>query len=199
MKKIDIFNKFSSVIFNNIKVYLLRFKLQEIFDHFRIKLSGEINKYARNLPSHVVSSEIEDLRVVAQLELIESFKVWNKSINPDLWPLARRRISGAMKDHIRFITRTDPSRVYDWVAEATYIHEIVESSKTFAHKIENEMQLNDIMEILSLREKRVVDAYIRLELNFKEIGSLLSVSESQASRIYKQSILKMQKAIKKDH
>ena len=198
MIKKDIWQKFGGIVFNNIKVFLLRFRLQEMLDHFRIKVSGEVNKYARNLPGHVVSSELEDLKVVAQLELIETFKVWDKSINEDIWPLARRRISGAMKDHIRFITRTDPSRVYDWVAEATYMYEIVESSRSFDHKIENAMQLNEIMEILSLREKRVVDAYTRLELNFKEIGTLLGVSESQASRIYKQSILKMQRAIKND-
>ena len=48
---------------------------------------------------------------------------------------------------------------------------------------------------VALGRPRVVDAHVRLDFTFKEIGLVIGVSESQSSRIYKQAIEKMKKVI----
>ncbi|RAP31220.1 hypothetical protein DID76_03155, partial [Candidatus Marinamargulisbacteria bacterium SCGC AG-414-C22] len=99
-------------VINTVKVYLIEHCIVDIMKFFSRRLMGVVKGYCRHLPVHVIESEIEDLRTISQLELLETIKVWDTMKNDDIWPLAQARILGAMRDHIRFLTRTDPSRVY---------------------------------------------------------------------------------------
>lgn len=182
-------------VYNHLKIYLLEKHVELLIESFSSRLSIEVNRYLRKLPSHVAESERDDLLTIAQLEFIETFKSWDCRHFDEVWPLARRRILGAMKDHARFLTRSDPSRLFDWVSDAAYMYQLVEESSSFSQKIDNEMQLKSLMDELSLREKRVVISYTKDGLTFKDIGISLGVSESQISRIYKQAIMKMRKSV----
>lgn len=184
-------------IINIAKVYLLKEHVEDILVMFNIRIQSIVRRYARYLPSFVVESEIDDLKTIAQLELIETFKIWNPDKNDSIWPLAQLRITGAMKDHIRFITKSDPSRLYDWITDAAYIYETVNSSANFESKYETGEELSKVMEVLDERERKVVIAHAQSDLTFKVIGDRIGISESQISRIYKKAIEKMKKELKK--
>jgi len=183
-------------VFNRIKVYLLKNHAEDMLFHYSAKLDFLVNRYVRSLPPHVAQSESDDLSSVAQLEFFETLKSWNPLRSTDIWPLAQVRILGAMKDHIRYITRSDPSRFYDWVNEAAQVFMIQDDRADFEHHIETGIQLSQAMAILTEREKHVIIAHSRDDLTFKQIGQNLNVSESQISRIFKKALDKIRKAAK---
>lgn len=191
----DLWEKIELPVLNQLKVYLLSKHVNEVLIRFQPQVEVIVRRYARHLPYYVVDSEIDDLKAVAQLEFLETIKVWVPSRCPDIWPLARARIVGAMKDHIRFITRSDPSRLYDWVTDAAYVLMAVQDRADFEHEIETGVQLQEAMKALSLRERKIVLAHTKDDLTFKQIGDLIGVSESQISRIYKKSLEKLRKVI----
>jgi RNA polymerase sigma factor (sigma-70 family) len=185
-------------VINQLKGYLLTHYTQEIMENYQSKIEMIVRKYSKALPNHVVGSEIDDLRTVSQLEFLETFKVWDSENHADIWPLAQARMMGAMKDHIRYITRSDPSRLYDWITDAAQLYLTVQSNADFETKVENGDQLSRAMEVLTLREKQIVNAHTRADLTFKQIGGQIGVSESQVSRIYKKALEKLKKKLIKD-
>jgi RNA polymerase sigma factor (sigma-70 family) len=198
MKKIeDIWDQVKGSVFNNIKLFLLKNKVSEILTHFMSKIDKLVFGYAKRLPRHVAESERDDLRTLASLELLETFKAWVPSKSDNIWPLAQMRIVGAMKDHIRHITRTDPTRIYEWVSDAAYMYMTVNKQEEFSTKVERGDQLNQLLKVLSEREKQVVLAHTKEDKTFKEIGDLICVSESQTSRIYNKALKTMRKELEK--
>ena len=187
----------SETVLNNVKVYVLSRYVGDVLRFFSPKIDYVIRKYAGYLPPYVMTSEIDDLRTIAQLEFLESLKAWDPIRSMDVWPLAQARIIGAMKDHIRYITKSDPSRFYDWVTDAAHVYMIANDRADVESQVETGVQLAQAMQILSYRERKVVIAHTKKDLTFKEIGEKLGVSESQISRIYKKSIEKMKKDFQK--
>ena len=167
--------------------------MSDILRFYTVKVDYVVSKYAKYLPNYVVESEIDDLKTVAKLELLETLKVWDPGKGEDIWPLAQQRIIGAMKDHIRYITKSDPSRFYEWVSDAAYFYMAVKDRADFATEIENGMELNEALKVLDYRERKIIIMYTKKDMTFKEIGIKLDVSESQISRIYKRAIEKLKK------
>lgn len=190
-----IWNQISEPVLNHIKILLLKNHIAEILHFYSDRIQIVVKKYARHLPGHVVSSEIDDLNTIAQLEFIETLKSWSPDPQTGIWPLAQARILGAMKDHIRYITKTDPSRFYDWITDAAYMMISTEKHSDFSKKIDDAEKLNDIMKSLSVKERKVVIAHVQHELTFQKIGEQINLSESQISRIYKGAIEKMKKQV----
>lgn len=184
-------------VLNHVKVHLLTFYVSDIILFFRPQIENVVRKYSRHLPTHVVDSEIDDLRTVAQLEFLETIKIWDPEINENIWALAYQRIVGAMKDHIRYVTRSDPARIYDWMAEAAEMYITVEERSDFVHKFDNGDQLNRAMGALSDREKHIVLQHTRADQTFKVIGDQMGISESQISRIYKKAIERLKKELER--
>lgn len=180
-------------VLNNIKVHLLKNHVAEILHFYTPKIEQVTRRYLRHLPRHVVDSEVDDLSTIAKLEFLETLKVWNPVQNRNIWPLAQSRIMGAMKDHIRYITKSDPSRFYEWMNDAAHIYLMTQEQSDFENDIENGMQLNKAMKCLDYRERKIVLAHTREDLTFREIGEQLSISESQTSRVYKKALEKMRK------
>ena len=189
----DIWLENESNIINAIKVCLLKQYSSQILEHFKKKIDFLVNKYVRCLPSHVADSEALDLNTIAILEFFETIKSWDPNRNADVWPLAYSRINGAMRDHIRYITKSDPSRFYEWVNDAANLYLSVNRHGDFASQFESGDQLNRAMASLSPRDKRVVVAYTKDDLTFGEIAEELGVSESHVSRIYKKCLETIQK------
>ncbi len=178
-------------ICNAIKVHYLTYHVDIILNKFEEKLNFLVFKYKRYLPQHVSSVEGDDLKTIAQLELLETFKAWDPMKRDDLWPLAYTRINGAMKDHIRYISKSDPTRFYDWVTDAANLYLAVNNDNSYEEKIENSSELSRALEILSEKEKKIVILYLNEDLTFNEISKRINLSESQISRIYKQAIKKI--------
>ena len=143
------------------------------------------------MPYHISLTEGDDLTTIAQLELIETFKAWQPSKNPDIWPLAYTRVNGAMKDHIRYISKSDPTRFYDWVVDAANLYLAVNNDNSHESTIENSAELDRALSSLTQKESQIVTLYINEDLTFKDISKKLNISESQISRIYKAATKKI--------
>ncbi len=191
----QVWEQIGDPVLNVVKSYLLRHHSEDILYYYGTKLDYLVKRYARSLPYHVAQSEGDDLQNLAKLEFLETVKSWSPLRSMDIWPLAQARVLGALKDHIRYITKSDPSRFYDWVTEAAYVYMATEERSDFEHHIENGIQLNQVMKVLSPREKQVVVAHTKEDLTFKQIGQNLNISESQISRIYKKALEKIQKTV----
>ena len=183
-------------ISNTIKVDYLTLHMDTLLKKFEKQLDFLVSRYKQNLPHHVSSVEGDDLGTIAQLELIETFKVWipEKNINP--WPLAYSRITGAMKDHIRYISKSDPTRFYDWIVDASHLYLAVNNDNSYESTIETHTEIDRMLQLLTQREKQVLIMYIKQDLTFKEISKEIRVSESQISRIYKKATEKIKKVLK---
>lgn len=175
-------------IINAVKVCLLKKYSEPILVKFQSKIDYLVNKYVRNLPSHVSGSEEDDLKVISVLEFFETVKSWDPKRNADVWPLAYSRINGAMRDHIRYVTKSDPSRFYEWVNDAAHMYLVVNQQENFTKEIDNGDQLRRAMESLTPREKKIVFGYTTEDKTFSEIATELDISESQVSRIYKKCL-----------
>ena len=132
---------------------------------------------------------------MAQLEFLETFKVWDPEKSDAIWPLAYSRITGAMKDHVRYITKSDPTRFYDWVTDAAHLYLDMKKGDSFEQKIETGVQLGAAMEVLTVRERQIVVAHTRKDHTFQMIADDMDLSESQISRIYKKAIEKIKKVV----
>jgi RNA polymerase sigma factor (sigma-70 family) len=185
-------------VLNSIKISLLETWDIIIIDAFSNRLEMVLRRYVKYLPKYVGESEIDDLRTISQLEFLETIKVWDPELCPDVWPLAQRRILGAMKDHIRYISKSDPTRFYDWITDAAYVFMAINKRADFENQIETGIQLNQAMSGLNYREKKIVVLHTKNDMTFKEIGGKFGISESQISRIYKASIMKIKKKIDAD-
>jgi len=184
-------------VMNNIKSYILKTYTNNILKHFAMKLGYIVKQYAKYLPAHVAQSERDDLTTISQLEFLETFKAWKPSKCEEIWPLAYTRINGAMKDHIRYVSKSDPSRFYDWITDAAYIYMSQSNDDDFEYKIETGIELREAMKVLTFREKRIVIAYTNKDLTFQTISKKLGLSESQTSRLYKKALEKIKKELTK--
>ncbi|NDC83163.1 sigma-70 family RNA polymerase sigma factor [bacterium] len=182
-------------VINTIKIDLMSRFSDQILTSYTRQIEAIVKRYSRHLPYHVADSEIDDLRTISNLELLETLKVWLPSRNADFWPLAKSRIIGAMKDHIRYITKSDPSRFYDWITDAAYLYIAINDRADFQDSIDDGTQLAEAMQVLTPRERSVVIMHTKDDLTFKHIGETFGISESQISRIYKKSIEKIKKRL----
>ncbi|MFC1517323.1 sigma-70 family RNA polymerase sigma factor [Candidatus Margulisiibacteriota bacterium] len=192
-----VWRRLEKIVISDIKKHLTKNYSPQIMDKFSKKLTGLVGKYLRSLPAHVTQAEGDDLFNVARIEFFETIKQWDPKRSMDIWPLAYSRVTGAMKDHIRYLTKADPSRLYDWIAQAANIYAVVNKhAAAFENKVEDGVALNRAMDCLSDKEKNVIIGRYKKDLTFKEIGDNIGVSESQATRIYKSSIKKLKRAVK---
>ena len=180
---------------NTIKTHYLSTHIDTLLITFNDRLMFLINKYKYHLPHHISKLEGDDLTSIAQLELIETFKTWNPSINNDLWPLAYTRINGAMKDHIRYITKSDPTRFYDWVTDAAYLFISLNNDNDHNITIETSSELERALNVLTPKEKQVVISYVSHDQTLNSIAKSMNLSESQISRIYKKALEKIKKLL----
>lgn len=193
-----LWNEISDPVINNLKVQLMEYYAGDILRAFSPNINKLVARYARFLPNHVADSERDDLKTIAQLEFIETLKIWDPKKGKDIWPIAYQRINGAMKDHIRYITKADPSRFYDWITDAASVLLSVNRLADFETQIENSLQLKIAMASLTPREQKIVSMYVVDDLTFIQIGEKLGISESQISRIYKKAVERIKKTLAPD-
>ncbi len=193
--KQSVWEKVQDHITNFLKIYVLKHYVENVLCFYSNRIIMVVRKYVRGLPSHVIDSEVDDLQTIAQLEFLETIKVWIPYKHKDVWPLAQMRMLGAMKDHIRYITRADPSRVYDWITNAAHLYIGMNKKADFVESFDCGDQLSHAMKNLTSREKKILISHTYKDMTFKSIGALINVSESQVSRIYKKALEKVKKEI----
>ena len=198
MNYIDkLFTKLQNPIVNRFKLHILKHHSDLLLSEYYQKIEVCVRQYCRVLPPHISHSEFDDLLNIAKLEFLETLKVWDLDKSNAVWPLAKLRVVGAMRDHIRYITKSNPTGFYEWVADAAYMVQLSTQSARFEKQIEDGIDLNNLMEVLDYRERKIVLDHTKEDMTFKEIGSSLGVSESQVSRIFKKSLDKMRKVLRK--
>jgi len=180
---------------NDIKEHLLDNYANQILVKYEPKIKGLVNKYLYKLPYHVSTMEGDDLANIARIAFLETIKRWKYDINKDAWPLAYSRINGAMKDHLRYLTKASPERLYDWITDAAYLYLKIETDNSFEEKIENGFTLDKAMINLSEREKAIIFSRFKDDKTFKDIGDQIGLSESQITRIYKSTLKKLKKVL----
>ena len=74
-----------------------------------------------------------------------------------------------MKDHIRYISKSDPSRFYDWVTDAAQLYLSINEDNSHELKIENSSDLSTALKVLNEKEKKVVILYIKDDMTFSDI------------------------------
>jgi RNA polymerase sigma factor (sigma-70 family) len=191
----DAWKKVKKAVDRDIKKHITSKYSDQILKKYNSKINYLINKYFSSLPSHVVTTEGDDIANIARIEFFETIKVWDPERNEDVWPLAYSRISGAMRDQIRYITKASPTRLYNWVTDASNLYLAVEHDNSFENKIESGVVLNEAMKALDRKEKFIIISRFKHDKTFKEIGEMIGISESQTTRIYKQIIQKLRKLI----
>jgi len=193
----QIWNDISAVIINKMKIHIIEHHFEDIMSFFSQKLRMVVGRYCNSLPRHIIDSENEDLAAVSQLELIETIKNWDPLSNEEIWPFAQTRIMGAMRDHIRFMTKSNPSTVYQWVVDQAQSYISMHAEKEDPVKKQLQEDLGIAMKTLTEREAYIVKAHTKADLTFKSIGEKIQLSESQVSRVYKKAIEKLREEIKK--
>ena len=182
-------------VVNYVKVVLLEKHLEVVNHFFSDRLKIIVRRYSRTLPIYVLDTEGDDLKSIAQLELIEAIKAWDPIHNEEVWPLAQMRMLGAMRDHIRYLSKADPSRVFEWVNDQASHYLESKTPKDYATTYAMQDEIKQAMKELDDRERFIVYAHVKLDLTFKIIGERINLSESQVSRVYKKSISKLKKII----
>ncbi len=191
-----IWEKIESHVLMDLKEYLIGKYDSILFEEFHSKIENVVANYARHLPNHIRNNERDDLKNIARMEFLSALRSWDPK-RCDIWPFAYTRINGAMKDHLRFLTKADPSRIYDWITSAANLYMIINHHEGFEKKIENGLTLNKAIKTLSPNEQHVVIMRYKEDLTFKEIADRMNLSESHVSRLYKDSLGKLKKILSK--
>jgi RNA polymerase sigma factor (sigma-70 family) len=184
-------------IIRDLSEYVIHYYTSDLFAVFQPKIDRLVYNYLRKLPHFIKESERDDLSNIACIEFLETLRSWDPTTHAMIWPFAFSRINGAMRDHIRYLTKADPSRIYSWVTDAAYIYLAINKNQTeFAGKIEDGLMLKQAMELLSATEQKVITLKGVHDLTLKDISVKVNLSESQVSRIYNGAIDKLKKILK---
>ncbi|MEK6557291.1 MAG: sigma-70 family RNA polymerase sigma factor [Candidatus Margulisiibacteriota bacterium] len=185
-------------VYRDLIDYLVGNHSELLFQIFQKKITQLVNNYAYKLPHYIKDSELDDLYSIASMEFIQTLRAWEPHNNPVVWPFSYSRINGAMRDHIRYLTKADPSRIYNWVTDAAYMYLAINRNKEeFAGSVEDGVTLKQAMRNLSESEQKVVTLKIVNDLTLSDIGKEVGLSESQVSRIYRAAVEKLKKILSK--
>lgn len=185
-------------VLEKVKRFLIKNYADDLLKKFSARISSVVYNYTMHLPKHVLSSEFDDLANIARIEFIETIKAWDPYFKGEIWSLAYSRITGAMKDHLRYLTKADPGRMFEWINNAAYVFMTVNGSENMQTKIENQVQLAEALKSLSYTEQTIVNNRYKNDKTFKEIGEIVNLSESQVTRVYKEAVTKIKKILGTD-
>ena len=178
--------------------YVCFFHSDILFKVFHKRINMLVQNYARKLPRYIKTSEIDDLNSIARMEFIQTLRSWDPLSNSVIWPFAYSRINGAMRDHIRYLTKADPSRLFNWINDAAYMYLSVNRNKEeFAGNIEDGVVLKQAMANLTEQEHKIVTMKSLQDMTLVDIGKAIHLSESQVSRLYNTAIGKLRKILSK--
>ena len=156
-----------------------------------------VRRIAHHLAARLPASvEIDDLIQAGMLGLIDAARNFQADQGAAFETYASIRIRGAMIDEIRrgdWVPRSVHRRYRDLVAATRDIEQRT-GKATPARAFESDafrQALGGAIEQLPEREQLVLSLYYEQELNLREIGAVLSVSESRVCQIHGQAMVRL--------
>jgi RNA polymerase sigma factor for flagellar operon FliA len=146
------------------------------------------------------SVQVDDLIQAGMIGLIEAAQKYDSSKGASFETYAGIRIRGSIVEYFSMLQDSNCSRLYSY--EETFGEEdsnidASETSSAFASPLEG-LQREGLKKALSAaivqlpeRERMVLALYYNEELNLKEIGLVLGVSESRVSQIHSQAAARL--------
>jgi len=167
----------------------------EVLLKYKDQITNSVRFYVSTLPSHIKSSEADDLSSEARIAFVDALKTWDPR-KGELWPYVSIRLKGAMQDYLRRKKMDQISGMYEWINSAAYVYLAFNKEAVVSDQVDDLLHVDTALRELDDKEKTVVESYYKRDKTFKEIGVEIGLSESQVSRICKEATRKMRKAMK---
>jgi len=169
----------------------------EVLVKYKDQISNTVRWYVSTLPSHIKSSEADDLSSEAKIAFIDALKTWDPR-KGDLWPYVSIRLKGSMQDYLRKKKMDQVSGMYEWINSAAHVYLAFNREAIVGDQVEDLLHVDTALKELDEKERTIIESYYKRDKTFKEIGEEIGLSESQVSRIAKEATRKMRKAIKRE-
>jgi len=167
----------------------------ETLKKYEPQIKSTVRWYVSSLPRHIASSEAHDLESEAKIAFIDCLKTWDPR-KGELWPYVSVRLKGSMQDYLRKRGGDPVAGIYEYVANAANVY-MAFNRKQIAHEsVDKMLHLDSAMKDFSEKEKAVIHGYYKQDKTFKEIGKEIGLSESQVSRICKDTTKKLRLALR---
>ena len=177
-----------------IREHFLKYN-SETLEKYKDQINSTVRWYVSTLPRHIASSEAHDLESEAKIAFVECLKTWDPR-KGDLWPYVSVRLKGSMQDYLRK-RGTDPvAGLYEFITSAANVYMAFNRKEIVHEEIDKLLHVDTAMADFSDKEKYVIENYYQNDKTFKVIGKEIGLSESQVSRICKDSTLKLKKALR---
>ena len=167
----------------------------EILEKYQNKINTLVRWYVGKLPYHIKKAEADDLASEAKIAFIDAIKNWDPR-KGELWTFVSVRLKGSMQDYLRKRGGDPVAGMQEWISSAAHVYLAFNKQIIYKEKIDDQLQVEYVMKALDDKEKAVVNGYYKKDKTFKEIGKEIGLSESQVSRICKESTKKMRDFLK---
>ncbi len=168
---------------------------EEVLEKYQKQIQSSVSWYVQTLPSHIKSSEAEDLASEAKIAFVDALKTWDPRRGA-LWSYVSIRLKGSMQDYLRRKKMDQVSGMYEWINSAAYVYMAFNREAIVGDNVDDLLHVDSALKVLDDKERNVVENYYKKDMTFKEIGKVIGLSESQVSRICKEATRKMKKEIK---
>ena len=166
----------------------------ETLEKYKDQIESTVKWYVSTLPRHIATSEASDLESEAKIAFIDCLKTWDPR-KGELWPYVSVRLKGAMQDYLRK-RGTDPvAGLYEFITSAANVYMAFNRKDIVHEEVDKLLHLDTAMEDFSDKEKYVIEHYYKHDKTFKVIGKEIGLSESQVSRICKDTTLKLREKL----
>jgi RNA polymerase sigma factor (sigma-70 family) len=167
----------------------------ETMEKYQEKIHSTVRWYVSTLPRHIAKSEADDLESEARIAFIECLKTWDPN-RGELWPYVSLRLKGSMQDYLRKRGSDPVAGLYEFITSAANVYMAFNRKEIVHEEVDKLLHVDSAMKDFSDKEKAVVNGYYKDDLTFKAIGRKIGLSESQVSRICKDTTGKLKKALR---
>ncbi|NQU18075.1 MAG: sigma-70 family RNA polymerase sigma factor [Candidatus Saganbacteria bacterium] len=181
-------------IINTLREQFLKYT-DEVLDKYKEKINTLVRWYIGKLPHHIKKGEADDIASEAKIAFIDALKTWDPR-KGELWTYVSVRLKGSMQDYLRKRGGDPVAGMQEWISSAAHLYLAFNKQIIYHEKMDDTLHIEYAMEILDDKERAVIDGYYKKDKTFKEIGKEIGLSESQVSRICKESTTKMRMYLK---
>jgi RNA polymerase sigma factor (sigma-70 family) len=166
----------------------------ETLDKYKDQINSSVRWYVSTLPRHIASSEAKDLESEAKIAFVDCLKTWDPRKGA-LWSYVSVRLKGSMQDYLRRRSGDPVAGLYEFITSAANVYMAFNKKDIVHEEVDKLLHLDTAMEDFSDKEKHVIEHYYKHDKTFKQIGKEIGLSESQVSRICKESTLKLREKL----
>jgi RNA polymerase sigma factor (sigma-70 family) len=167
----------------------------ETLDKYKNQINSTVRWYVSTLPRHIAKSEADDLESEARIAFVECLKTWDPR-RGELWPYVSVRLKGSMQDYLRKRGADPVAGLYEFITSAANVYMAFNRKEIVHEEVDKLLHVDSAMKDFSDKEKAVISGYYKQDKTFKEIGKDIGLSESQVSRICKDTTVKLRIALR---